>query len=67
MTPIFGIIDHYCIIENYKNREKIRIVFPKKSEKFKKSKSTVQFYWFFLKKCVNEKKSKESKTRLMGW
>ena len=36
-TPISGVIDHYCIMENFKksgeNKNKLRIIYPKNHEK----------------------------------
>ena len=33
-----------------KNKNKLRAIYPKNYENFKKSKTRVQFYWFLLKK-----------------
>ena len=54
MYLISGIIDHYCIMENFKklgkNKNKLRAIYPKNHENFKNSKPRVQFYWFLYKK-----------------
>ena len=48
ITPISGIIDHYCIMEDLiksgENKNKLRIMYPKNHENFKNSKPRVQFY-----------------------
>ena len=51
ITPISGIIDHYCVMENLKkksgkNKNKLRIIYPKNHENFKNCKPRVQLYWF---------------------
>ena len=52
-TAISGIIDHYCIIGNFKKlgkiKNKLRTICTKNHESFKNNKSRVQFYWFSLK------------------
>ena len=50
ITPISGIIYHYCIMEkNFKkigeNKSKLRKIYPNNHENFKNKKSRVQFYW----------------------
>ena len=56
ITPISDIIDHYCIMENFKksgeNDNKVRTIYPKNHENFKSSNPRVQFYWFLYKKVV---------------
>ena len=47
VTPISGVIDHYCNMENLKKsgkNNKLRTIYPKN---FKNNKRRVQFYWFF--------------------
>ena len=49
ITPISGIIDHYCIMKNFKKlgkNNKFRTIYSKTFENFKNSKPRVQFYWF---------------------
>ena len=47
-TPISGIIDHYCIMGNFKKtgktKNKLKTIYPKNHESFKSSKPRVQFY-----------------------
>ena len=57
ITPICGIADHFCIIENFKkisgkNKNKLRTMYPKNPENFKNSKSRVQIYRFLSKRKV---------------
>ena len=56
ITPIPGIIDNCCIMENFKNlrknQNKLRTIYPKNHKYFKSSKPTVQFYWFLQKKSA---------------
>ena len=47
ITPISGIIDHYCIIE-----KKLRTIYPKNHENFTNSQPKVQFYLLLQKKCI---------------
>ena len=52
ITPISSIIDHYCVLEKYrekksgKNKNKLRIIYPKNHQHFINSKPRDQFYWF---------------------
>ena len=50
ITPISGIIDHYCIMENFKksreNKNKLITIYSKNHENFKNSEPRIQFYWF---------------------
>ena len=50
ITPIFGIIDHFCIMENLKksgkNKNKLRTIHPKNHENFKNIKPRFKFYLF---------------------
>ena len=56
ITPIPGITDNYCIMENFKksgkNQNKLRTIYSKNHKYFKSSRPTVQFYWFLPKKSV---------------
>ena len=50
IIPIFGIIDHYCNMDNFKklgeNKNKLRTINPKSHKNFKNRKPRVQYYWF---------------------
>ena len=50
ITPISGVIDHYCIIKDFKkigkNKNKLRTIYPENHENIKNNKPRVQFYWF---------------------
>ena len=68
ITPIFGIIDHCCIIEIFKksgkNKNKLRALCFKNHEKIKNSKHRVQFYWFLQKKVCYTLENKEYSEKL---
>ena len=61
ITPISGIIDHYCIMENFKksreNKNKLRTIYSKNYENFKNRKPRVQKR---LKILGNEERSGKS-------
>ena len=58
ITPISGIIDHYCIMKNYKklgeNRSKLRTMYPKNHENFKNSKPKGPVLLVLIKKSVGD-------------